>query len=225
MIPLVALCASHISTPERALLLKAHIQSIMEQTHRVHMYVSISGVLPFDILSNDMLHVYIQDRPMSQFEHYHFLSKRVHDQDVFCVFCDDDDFSHPERCRFYASCPDQGQNSLLASDAVLLLNDNEVVDGHEYFMFSVRLSKLRRFCEILEDHECLRSPVCDLLLGMVLKQSTKLWRSCKPTKWLYAYNNKEKYREDEIVEYEKLLANSALINALEKEFNIEKGKS
>lgn len=225
MLPLIVLCASHIRNPERALLLRSHIQSIMEQTHKVHMYVSISGNLPFDILSNDTLHVYTHGQTMSQFEHYNFLSKIIKGQDdVFCVFCDDDDFSHPDRCRFYASCTDQGQIGLLASESLFLLNDNNVVDGHEYFMFSMRLSKLRRFCEILDDHKCLQSPVCDLLLGSVLIKSKTLSRTCKPTKWLYAYNNKDKYREDEIVEYDKLLANSSLIESLEKEFNIEKGK-
>jgi|UniRef100_A0A6C0BEX0 hypothetical protein len=58
MLDLVVLCASHIATPDRILSLKTQIQSIMAQTHPVPMYVSISGIIPFDIKPTPILHIY-----------------------------------------------------------------------------------------------------------------------------------------------------------------------
>jgi len=222
MLKIVVLCASHISVPERALLLKAQIQSIMEQTHKVPMYVSMSGETQIPFKENEMLRIYKHDKQMSQFEHYAFLCSKIEDlENTFCVFCDDDDYSHPERCMFYASTPDMGQKSMLACDALLLMNENVVVNGHEYYMFAVRAIELNKFCEVLWYFDVIKKPVCDLLFGSVLMNSNKLWRTAVPTKWLYAYNNTEKNREYEMDEYRKMIKNKDLMMCLEKIFAVE----
>jgi hypothetical protein len=230
-VPLVVLCASHIDAPERALLLKAHIQSIAEQSHPVRMFVSVSGKLPIDLRADgEKLTVFAHgaERKLSQFEHYEHLVEQLAAlmppgafERTFCVFCDDDDYSHPSRCAFYAAAPDQGQHSMLATDAVLLLADDRVVNGHEYFMFALRAPKLRAFCGVLRARGLLGSPVCDILLGSLLVHSTKLWRPPQPAApWLYAYNNKLRDREPEIEAYRRMLLDDDLMRELEAEFGI-----
>lgn len=222
MIDIVVLCASHLDSPKRILFLKAQIKSIMEQTHKVPMYISISGYNFNDneFKNNQLLHIYYHDVKKSQFEHYIFLSKYIPDN-TFCIFCDDDDYSHRERCKFYADSEDKGQNSLFVPDALLLINTNEIVNGQEYFMYATRSKILKTFCNILLKYNCLKSPVCDLLFGSILACTLKLVRSAYPNSWLYAYNNQDKDRENEIFEYEKLLLNKPLINEIKTTFNIQ----
>lgn len=220
MLSCVVLCASHVDSPERAQLLKRCVRSLTEQTHRIPIHVSVSGVDSIDL---EGANVYVRgQKKLSQFEHYDFLAGKIRNPDAtFCLFTDDDDYSHPERCRFYASCEDRGQISMLALDGTMMLSSQKIIDGREYFMFCVRASYLQNYCKALKNHGVLKSSVCDVLFGSLLMHSEHRSRSVKPCDWIYAYNDDpNKIREHETDEYERLIGDDGLMKTLESIFGI-----
>lgn len=239
MLDCVAFCASHITTEQRYKLLLGTLKSINEQTYKIPFHLSVYATNPICIPGSDeFINVHIQPKPLSQFEHFCYLvNTTIQDlEKTFCIFCDDDDFSHPRRFLFYATGVDQGQMSLLACDSVLLINEDrntleqcerlleekgaEIINGHEYFMFCVRASVLKQFCEILRKYKCLNSPYCDILFNAVLFHANKLWRT---SHWLYAYSVRPgRDRDKEIEDYKTLLNIPGLLDELEKTFKIEK---
>lgn len=248
MIPCVVFCASHIKNQQQLELLKCTIESILNQSTKVSMWISIStrmSSLDIPYIDEPFVHIFPHyQKRLSQFEHFMFLVNQLEQNGfelnkTFCIFCDDDDYSHPYRVEFYSNSKDKGQHSLLAKDAILLLENSqyentqicklidnleekEGINGHEYFMFCVRASILKRFCEILIQYKCIRSPICDILLSSVLINSNTLSRSCRPLSWLYVYNtHPEKNRNYEIELYQTLIKIPGLLPTLEKEFNIK----
>lgn len=253
MPPCVALCASHIDNPERLSLLKCSIDSMLNQVTRVPIWISIST--PWESL--DLSYQNIPDfhlffhsqKKMSQFEHFWFLVQQMESGvdgriaplnlgETFFMFFDDDDFSHPERTRFYLSANDQGQNSLLATDGILMMYEpantthhsletchgEPSTNGHEYFMYCVRGSMFRQFCEILIQFGLISNPICDVLLASVLFSTKFLSRSCRPVEWIYAYSIRDeakKNRAREMNEYMKLIQVPGLLDRLEKEFDVK----
>lgn len=251
MLPLVTLVASHISSPARADLLARQIYTVLRQSHATEVHVSVSGPLAPGSLQTlpaydetDRLHVHAHgpETRLSQFEHYDYLCNYLLARDpqaaerTFCVFCDDDDVTHPERSLFYASCPDLSQHAMLARDAMLLRSSGKTVDGHEYFMFALRLGKLAAFCDLLRagpgpgpaspdsssgsGSGYLRSPVCDVLLGSAMFHGRKLHR--RSATWLYAYDDTRpgKDSEAELLEYRRLVSDEKLMRGVEVEFDI-----
>ena len=244
------LCASHIISKQRYFLLLNTINNILNQTQPIDFYVSIYSIksdLWFP--DHEKLHIYQQTEPMSQFEHFNFLAERIDDPThTFCLFCDDDDFSHPNRTLFYMSCEDFGQSVMFAHTGLLLIQDvdnvtshsserckkmlheskAECINGGEYFMYCVRLSQLILFCRVLKSHGYLKLNICDILFGSVLYHTEQKKLANKPPEWVYAYSSRPKERETEYQEYHKLVRDKELMNVLRKCFHIPetwKGKT
>lgn len=250
MIPCIALCASHVDSPQRLNLLKCSIDSMLNQNHKVPIWISISTL-------EDTLDIYYENIPdfhifvhtntkKSQFEHFWFLIQQIEGlgggpenlDKTFYIFFDDDDFSHPERTNFYANGVDIGQNSLLATNALLMMYESEdteyhsletcngetSVNGHEYFMYCVRATIMKRFCQILLEFGLLSAPICDILLISVLFSTRFINRSCQPLPWIYAYSVRDqesKKRHVEMDNYLRMIQIPGLLERLEQEFQIE----
>lgn len=241
MIKCIVLCASHIDSLQRYVLLMNSLSSIFEQYHKVEIYLSVYSSFDLWFPTNNLLHVFRQDKKTSQFNHFYFLSKQFSNdqlEQIFFIFMDDDDFSHPIRTLFYSSAEDKGQNSLLATNSLLLLEDSpdncyhsvercdkllkqqhaKLLNGHEYFMYAVRGKVLHNFCKILDLYEVLNLKVCDVLFGSVLHNSTKLSRDAN--RWIYAYMTINKDRDREYETYTEMIKNERLLSSLRKEFNL-----
>lgn len=247
MISLRVLCASHVISPQRYLFLLNTIEQILHQTEPVDFYVSIytNSPFPLNFPVHPRLHLYYQDRPLSQFEHFYFLAKLIDDPEhTFCLFCDDDDFSHRQRIATYLRANDVGQQSMLVRNGVLLMHDNddkddnthtfekceekrrkgdaEIVNGVEYFMYGVRAAQLLLFCQIVYRYGYLHLHICDLLFGSVLffSQQKKLNLIMKNEKWVYAYSSRPKDRENEYQTYHHVIKNQSLLSTLRHTFSL-----
>ena len=250
MIPCIALCASHIDSPQRLQLLKCSIDSMLNQKERVPIWISISTPADsLDIYYEDIpdFHIFIHtNTKKSQFEHFWYLIQQIEGlgggpenlDETFYIFFDDDDYSHPERTRFYMSGVDTGQNSLLATDALLMMYEpadtthhslescsgEPSVNGHEYFMYCVRAPILRRFCQIILEFGLIGSPICDILLISVLFSTRYMNRSCRPLPWIYAYSIRDEIQKNrtlEMSQYMNMIQIPGLLDRLEREFQIE----
>jgi hypothetical protein len=237
------LCASHITSEQRYLLLLHTIENILNQTLSIDFYVSFYCSKDFVFPKHPRLHMYRQKEPLSQFEHFYFLSSLIDDPDhTFCLFCDDDDFSHPQRVEFYVSCEDNGQDIIHVNHGLLLMNERSditivkhtmekceemrkmgravIVNGYEYFMYCVRASCLLSFCKIMKHLGYLHLNICDILFGSVLFYSKKSKIQKRPNMWLYAYSSVPKERESEYQRYHRLVRDLVLRDVLKKQFNI-----
>jgi hypothetical protein len=229
------------------------IDNILKQSEPIDFYISIytNSPYPLDFPIHPSLHIYYQDKPLSQFEHFYFLAKLIEDpEDMFCLFCDDDDFSHYKRIYVYLNTNDIGQQAMLLRKGLLLMQDHEhltkhtfekceemrrngnaeIVDGLEYFMYCVRATQLLLFCQIMYEYDCLNLNICDILFGSVLffSKQKKLNLTMKNEGWMYAYSSRPKNREIEYQTYSQLIKNNLLLSTLRKKFYIPdewKGKT
>lgn len=249
-IPCVVLCASKIDSIQRLNLLSCMIQSLLKQTHPLPIWMSISNSLGINLEAclprNRDLHIHVHDSLLSQFEHYAYLfdllSTQIDITRTFAIFCDDDDYTHPHRNYFYLRANDDGQYALLATDALLFMEEEsevsyhtlkscektlldktgQIMNGHEYFMFCVRISVVQSFCHIIRRFGLLDLGVCDILFGSLLYHSPKK-QGCSlgENRWLYAYSSRPKTREEEYRTYHKMIKTPRLLDELERLFQIE----
>lgn len=238
------LCASHLISQQRYLFLLYTIDNILKQSEPIDFYISIytTSLLKLDFPIHPRLHIYYQNKPLSQFEHFYFLAKLIENpKDTFCLFCDDDDFSHYKRIYTYIHAIDIGQQAMLVRKGLLLMYDHEhltkhtfekceemrlnekaeIVDGLEYFMYCVRTTQLLLFCQIMEQYGYLNLNICDILFGSVLffSKQKKLNLTMK-NDWIYAYSSRPKNREIEYQTYRQLINNKSLLSTLRKTFYI-----
>lgn len=113
MANLISLCASHINCKERLHSIKVMINSLLDQIDPVNIFISISCEDEFkndveNIINSyeskhDILKFQFHSQKQSQFEHYKSLCDmfKHNNKDTWCLFCDDDDFCHPQRNSFY----------------------------------------------------------------------------------------------------------------------------
>ena len=253
MLECKVLCASHLTSPQRYFFLLSTIDQILNQNQPVDFYISIYTDSPrrLKFPEDPHLHLYYQQKPLSQFEHFYFLASLLEDPEhTFCIFCDDDDFSCSNRISIYSNTEDIGQQAMLVHKGLLLMHDEKdtihtfekcqkmllenkaeiVPDAREYFMYCVRASQLLLFCQIMRRFGYLHLNVCDILFGSILffTESKKLSIEMKNNKWIYAYSSRPKNREIEYQTYHNLIKDQILLHTLRQSFHLPdtwKGKT
>jgi hypothetical protein len=211
-IGLVQLCASHVNSERRAERLRAMLASWAQQTQPAPMYLSIS--FSSDSLKQLALKV-IKERAhctaelivlcnktsKSQFQHYRQLATRLTQEqeglqgEVWCMFTDDDDESHPERTASYAYVLGREAQAGTLSTASCVFEE-EQADTHaqyakafaqavakkgqdagdapkfgrdrEYFHYAVRVCTLVDFCTRV-DPTILAHPFADTMFSRYLQ--------------------------------------------------------
>lgn len=109
---LVSFCASHINTKQRINAFICMLNSYLEQTKKIEIYISISyNEIYKDIINtliknirkkNSNINFIVSDIILSQFEHYKNLVNKVNiDQDSWLLFTDDDDIWKEDRVHYY----------------------------------------------------------------------------------------------------------------------------
>lgn len=107
---LILLCASHIDGKKRLSNFRKMLYSITCQQLHVPCFVSISTIN--DELTNEVKRIqnenpcftfFIQDKKLTQFQHYTFLANALScdSKDTWCIFTDDDDISHSIRTKVF----------------------------------------------------------------------------------------------------------------------------
>jgi hypothetical protein len=207
-IGLVQLCASHVNSERRVGRLRAMLASWVKQTQPVPMYLSISfaseelkrlalGVIKERPASAVELVVLCNKTPKSQFQHYQQLAVRVAREQqglppqtqVWCIFTDDDDESHPERAASYAcalgreaqvgtlsisSCifeEEQASTKAIHAAAFSQVAQADALKlgrDREYIHYCVRLSTLVDYCTRV-DPTILAHPFADTMFTRYLQ--------------------------------------------------------
>jgi hypothetical protein len=203
---ITSLCASHIDTKYRLDALKRSLRSIIDQPTQV--IISTSYNNDMETLINDIEEefktvkfVLHPSKNLSQFQHYNVLRHYI-DTQTWCMFFDDDDFSHPNRVNTYIEyivIHNKNPSVYMANAQNNIYNhpqawemDFKQIDsqgtinngGQEYYMFAVRNEILHFFCDNCSD-KILEWCECDLIFRSFLR--------CLPcsiithSSWLYAH--------------------------------------
>lgn len=206
------LCASHIDSERRCKALGRSIEAVKAayDAEKDTVLISVSFAPEFETCLRTLLdthtevRAFIQHTQLSQFEHYAKLAQEIRaiPSLEWCMFFDDDDFSHPRRFNMYRSFTDApynnivyftgAQKSVCDSEAwgMSLETLNKVGDtsegGQEYFMFAVRMNILRFFCDNVGD-DILAMRECDLVFRSFLRCLPCLLVPNIEKQWLYAH--------------------------------------
>jgi hypothetical protein len=222
MYNIVCFIASYITNKNRCNLLSCMIKSVLNQTIKIPIYISISSneechkdikELETKYQHHNYVKIFLHNDKKSQFEHYSFLCGQISEilhSITWCMFCDDDDYCHPKRASNYyemikntnrRDLAVQNNNVLLLQESVDTcdhsleyclqslkdrINNTNVCYNAEYFTYCTRLSTVTLFCNIMKRHFLLHSPLCDVVLGSVLWNRSRLF--CRENKWMYAYS-------------------------------------
>jgi hypothetical protein len=211
---LVQMCASHIVSKRRLRALVRMLHSIVDQSVRAPVWLSVSSVPELReeaaaALSAFDVTVRWREREMSQFEHYASLASEVESEYAWCILCDDDDYCHPNRVAWYMAAIygcDADADAVLCSNGTLGamfpgatelgiegLEDHAAANprsvglgGSEHWMFAARTGVLRAFCDTLScvGPSVLKNVGCDLVWRNLLRLS-RCKITTSPT-WLYA---------------------------------------
>ncbi len=199
---IVALCASHVTSPRRCRLLRSMIESVVAQTAPLPFVASVSFAeecetcvrqLKRRYAGDALVRLHLQPARRSQFQHYELLCdhvRRAYGGEVWCMFCDDDDFCHPDRCRAYLDALKETDGTDLSVHCGRILETRESFATEEvsteYFTFCTRLTALERFCAALDDAS-IGHAGCDLLFSSVMWPLTRV--TPKLPHWIYAYGD------------------------------------
>jgi len=222
---IITLCASHICDLDRLRFLQKSIQYHLQQSVVPPLYVSVScDPLYQHEMSNvlltchtrDNVRVFVQERQMSQFEHYMFLTQQIDPLFVhttWCLFMDDDDYVHPQRSqKFIELIHTVPRNEVCCRHPTMMMSQWESKDDishivlnnklmacttkgtevlypcNEYVTYAVKLSTLMKFCHFMQKQKCLNTKQCDLVFSAMLFHLCKKVSQLGDVHWLYAYN-------------------------------------
>lgn len=206
----VILCGSHINNFERLHNFQMMLDSVKAQYLKIPLFVSLSTI---DELKTSVMNLisqypkftfYTHLHKYSQFEHYAFLAKSLGQSqnvdDIWCMFSDDDDISHPSRSlRYYNHImyifnTKNTQIDVVANTSVSVkyLYSHKTPDeaitfygkSSEYIINACKLKILQEFCQ-KAGIPLLSHTGCDLAFAKWLKQKTRKEFHCR--QWLYEY--------------------------------------
>ena len=195
---IVQLCASHVDNGLRLRSLLRLLRSVVAQTVRVPMYLSVScdpliwkdahTAIDVDQLQDYEITVRWRHNRMSQFEHYALLTSELGLKYEWCILCDDDDYCHPNRVAWYMDAVISAEDVVMCSDGSLNVHcigatDLELDDldtyakenpdslgrgGNEHWMYAARTRILRKFCNGI-GMDVLKNVACDLVWRNLLR--------------------------------------------------------
>lgn len=207
---LIQLCASHISCKKRIDTLCRQLDSVLAQTIYIPFFLSISAISELYTEVRDRLEKYTTDihihfRPdkLSQFEHYALLVEFLN-KDAWYIFCDDDDFCHPDRVKWYYEnielynaydtiFPVNGTMSVYKDGSLDMTLDDlfeheskfpETIShtAFEYWMFATRADIFKQFFELNKNN--IKNKFCDICFRNFLRKTN--CKFIKSDTWLYA---------------------------------------
>jgi len=205
MSSLIVLCASHINGEKRLSNFQKMLKSIAGQKVKVPLFVSISAIsdeIRIEIEKITKMYpsftFFIQDKKLTQFEHYTFLANTALSYDpelTWCIFTDDDDISHSSRSKVFLEHIDSiTDNTDVVTDTTVYTkytDVNNVVFSEffkpiktEYIIHACKLCCLQEFCKKASS-KILAMAGCDMIFSVWLTSGkTKTFHN---KTWLYEY--------------------------------------
>ncbi len=201
---------SHINNVHRTKMLITCLESLINQTLKKDIYLSISfetdlDKLLFDklieknnLLENDLIHVVYRGKKTSQFRHIEKLLELLESRYNFVFFIDDDDSYHHQRIEAFNYYLEEGIK-FCPKDKIFVgvyeLEKEEHPDKYrEYWSYCVNIKFIINFMNILKNNNYdyyIDHIMCDVLFSMYLRCLDEKHIFIKTDIKLYNYNLNE----------------------------------
>ena len=183
--------ASHISNPKRINHLSECLQSLLNQTYPIAIYLSISFenenlqssfaemFSKTPEFSSPFMYLLIKTTKTPQMRHMYELLPLIEKNHNWIMFCDDDDTYEPSRVETFlkniASClhtvTTQMPNKRFIGVYESTFGKDHRQQRHEFWCYCVHLNVLQNFMDVVAPHgEVLDHSCCDVLFGEYLRR-------------------------------------------------------
>lgn len=202
---------SHISNVTRTKMLIRCLNSLIYQTVKNKIYLSISFeteldkvlfnklIRQNDLLDIDLLCIKYREEKHSQFRHIEKVIDEIKDIHKYIMFCDDDDTYQPERVEIFNSIIEYGMEESPEGKIFVGAYEKKNIkthseEFHEYWSYCVDINFIMNFIKNLKDNgfdNYLDNKMCDVIFASYLRSlNSNHVFGALPYK-LYNYNKNE----------------------------------
>lgn len=195
MVKICVIIASHISIATRVKPLIDALLSIIEQTEKVHTFLSISfensllkevfnrAVKKF-LIYNHPVFIRYEEQKTSQFRHIEKTINVIYMKFDYVLFLDDDDTYHHERVEMFKQNLEIGQEMIKHEKDIILAglyekkeeDKNHSNEVYEYWTYGVKMDIILNFFNIIKNEqldEFIDNKYCDMLFSHYLRRLDK----------------------------------------------------
>jgi len=196
--------ASHLSNTKRTGFLIECLESLLNQTLPISIYLSISFQTEeiktaflnttrlIELCSRINLH--IQDKKTPQMRHFYLLYPELQRNHKWVMFCDDDDTYEPNRVEriiqniYSGDIHCRQMNKILAGLYESTFGKDHREHRHEYWCYCVNIEMLGKFYDKLIDYpDIIDNKCCDVLFAEYLRRASPEHLYCQLNEKLYNY--------------------------------------
>jgi hypothetical protein len=202
---------SHINNINRTKLLICCLQSLINQTNKIPIYLSISFSTDLDktlfnkliepnLLNNILICVLYQKRQTSQFRHIEKVLDYIKNIYQYVMFCDDDDTYEINRVETFMYMIEYGR-TCCPKDIIFvgvyesdLQKGNHSLSFYEYWSYCVNIQFIINFINIIKIHNydyIIDNNMCDVLFSTYLRHLNEKHSFISTNEKLYNYNINE----------------------------------
>jgi hypothetical protein len=221
---------SHINNINRTKLLMHCLQSLIDQTSTIPIYLSISFESDLDkrlfeklieknnLLDNKLICIYYQERQTSQFRHIEKVINNIKNLYKYIMFCDDDDTYEKDRVEKFLIMIRHGFINCPKDKIFVGVYEMDLYKGshslafYEYWSYCVKIDFIINFINIIKTSNydyVIDNHMCDVLFSTYLRMLNNKHIFVSINKKLYNYNRNEHSITKKISEHNKI-QNSAI---------------
>ena len=205
---------SHINHISSSKLLICCLQSLINQTKKIQIYLSISFETELDkkifnklietnnLLNNIFICIIYQERQTSQFRHIDKVIDNIKNIYKYVMFCDDDDTYEIDRVEKIMNTIEYGYNYCTKNEIFVgacesnLQNVNHSLSFHEYWSYCVNIEFIIDFINIIKTNNYdyyIDNKMCDVLFSTYLRHLSDKHIFSYTYEKLYNYNRNNEY--------------------------------
>lgn len=230
---------SHINNINRTKLFICCLQSLINQTIKIPIYLSISFETELDktlfnklfeknnMLNNSLICIMYQGIKTSQFRHIEKVIDNIKDTYKYVMFCDDDDTYEIERVEKFMIMIEHGCTNcpkdkiFVGAYESVLQKGSHSLSFYEYWSYCVNIEFIINFINIIKINNYdyyIDNKMCDVLFSTYLRHLNNKHLFISINEKLYNYNRNEYSITNKISKQNKI--NNNIITNLEYNFEI-----
>jgi hypothetical protein len=229
---------SHINNINRIKLLICCLKSLINQTNKIPIYLSISFETDLDktlfnklieknkLLNNIFICTIYQEKKTSQFRHIEKMIENIKNTYKYVMFCDDDDTYEMERVEKFMIMIEHGCTNCPKDKIFVGAYEMDLQKGshsssfYEYWSYCVNIEIIINFINIIKINNrdyYIDNKMCDVLFSTYLRCLSNKHLFISINEKLYNYNRNEYSITKKILKQNKINNNTIL----KKEYNFE----
>lgn len=203
---------SHINNIKRAKLLISCLESLLNQTILIPIYLSMSFETDLDkklfiklnekdnLINNKLIYFIYQEIKTSQFRHIEYVINQVKNKYKYIMFCDDDDKYEKNRVEKFINMIDYGE-SVYPKDKIFvgayerdLLKGTHTSSFYEYWSYCVNIKYIINFFDTIKINNydnVIDNKMCDVLFATYLRRLDNKHVFSSINEKLYIYNEND----------------------------------